>query len=169
MADWKEQSTELKRQAGFDYNRTAFMLKRPYEATIVQGPMRLTKSSHKELIETALKKGLHVWYADVIEKDGKKYLSSQHVVDFDSVPNQNEDGTPNQSQDQLICSICKKQCSSTSGYTLHMKSHEGKAAEVSSTTGADKKPLVCQVCGQGCSSTSGLTLHMKKHQPQPSM
>lgn len=56
----------------------------------------------------------------------------------------------------LVCQKCGRECSSTSGYTLHVKSCTGQSA---ANTGGK---FECPGCGKQCSSSSGFTLHKKQ-------
>jgi hypothetical protein len=52
----------------------------------------------------------------------------------------------------LVCPNCGRECSSTSGLTLHTKGCSPRTGD---------RALDCDICGHRCSSTSGLTLHKR--------
>lgn len=168
-----EQALEEKRASKLNYDITAFMLKRPYSDSVVKGPLRLVgREAHRKLVEEAKSKKLYVWYAAVVPNavDNTKYnVIRPHLIDWDSVPDRAYDLPPLPSISapiphashpaDLKCEKCGHQCNSTSGYTLHLKSHQKTADD----EGPDE--LKCPHCTKQCSSTSGLTLHINYSHP----
>ncbi len=147
------------------YGKLAFMFKKPHSNSIFGAPFRIAdREQHREVIRDAKSRDLRLWYADVEERDGHFYMRSLHIADFDSF---GEDADEEESGSSLTCSKCGRECSSTSGLTLHMKScsgDDGCNPDDDDSVGEDSgNHLKCPVCNKQCSSTSGYTLHMKRH------
>lgn len=172
----KTEKPKESKEPKVEFANLAYMLKRPYSYDIHRGPFQVkNKEEYRELLERAKREKLYVWYATVTRDDREKFiLSHQHIVDWESIPDQAYDGveapkpvgytpvaerTATRSSGDLICPVCEFKCSSTSGYTLHMKKH---AADERAAEEAGDDALVCPVCKKVCSSTSGLTLHKQR-------
>jgi hypothetical protein len=132
--------SEQKREGRFDYDWTAFFMKEPGDDRIAKGPFRAKdRAGHRQLIEQAKELQLYLWYARVV-KQGEKYRAiAPFIVDFETVPDFPY-GSPEQKKieaagpakkepkgDVLLCPVCKKECTSSSGLTLHMKSQHPAA------------------------------------------
>lgn len=52
---------------------------------------------------------------------------------------------------ELICNICKKQCTSTYSYNRHIKTHD------------DARPYMCSKCDKSFKTSQVLNEHMKRH------
>lgn len=114
----------------FAYDRVAFLIVRP-PATVVSSHQIRDRQEHVALLDKAKKKKYYVYYADVVQKNGKYYAVQPWIVDWESVDN--IFGSPSEwgkdasteeldDSDQLCCPFCGKLMSSTSGRTLHVKS-----------------------------------------------
>lgn len=174
MSKTADKTDKQPKEAKHEFANLAYVLKRPYHADIHKGPFQIkNKEEHRALLERAKKEKLYVWFASVTQDDrGKFMLSAQHIIDWESVPDQAYDVeapvsvgyTPvaesprgeSGPRGNLACPICNKVCTSTSGMTLHMKRHTADEKEAEE---AGDDALVCPVCKKVCSSTSGLTLH----------
>lgn len=120
MEDYKEKIAENiadeKKQGKIDYERTAFILKKPYSCRISVGPIKINnRESHKKLLEYAKTKQLYVWYGQI--EDNK--LCGHMLIDWMSVPEASSNVEPTKSE--LKCEKCGKICSSKPGLTLHLK------------------------------------------------
>lgn len=132
MPDYKEKIAEMvaeeKKQGRIDYQNTAFILQKPYSTQIIEGPLRLKdRNEHKKLVERAKSKGLYVWYASIVEYNGRKCMSRQSLIDWDSVPEPGKKPENNRTEEKsehFQCDKCDKVCTSSSGLTLHRKRHD---------------------------------------------
>lgn len=178
-ANDQEKKIKNPEQGRIDYATTAFMLKQPCSSIITKGPIRLAnRDAHRELLETAKKSKLYVWHATVVlNEETKRYVVSHlHLIDWESIPDQAYGNTEplkpsihtvaSSTPDDLVCSTCGHQCSSRSGYTLHMKKHWADKEKAEEAVDSGNQALVCPVCQKLCSSTSGLTLHKKNAHPE---
>lgn len=84
----------------------------------------LNKESHKALVKECNDNGWQLWYGDIINMNGKNYLSGLLIPDWDTFASPEDHinkAVIKKSEDNLICPYCKKRCNSTSGLTLHKK------------------------------------------------
>lgn len=133
---------EQRAKSGPDYKNQAYIL------VDQKGKRReikriKNKTEHAELIARAKAKKLYVYYTDVIQNDGKYYLSPILLVDWESVPdypyghkepvvavkNVVPTCSPQKIEPELVpdnniikCPYCNKTMTSTPGRTLHVKS-----------------------------------------------
>lgn len=105
---------------GFPYSEVAFMLVRPPKKKVVSTHQIRNKSEHTKLVEDAKAKGLYVYYADVVKRNGKYFVGRPWIIDWDSMPTENE--VSEKKSSALECPFCNKTMSSTPGRTLHVKS-----------------------------------------------
>jgi hypothetical protein len=109
------------RSGGIPYHRVVF-----FEKTIKIHRLK-NRAEHLQLIDAVLARKRCLFYADVIERDGKFYASSIHIVDWETIPDVEETKTtptthsPETWNGSTSCPFCGKACSSTSGRTLHVK------------------------------------------------
>jgi len=118
-----EALTKMGQIPGLYYNQLVFLSIVP-PAEVISIHTVKNKDEHKQLLQQTAAKGRLLYYADVIERDGKKYASSPWTLDWDSVPQQKIAPVSTKQETMsgdLVCPFCKKIASSTSGLTLHIK------------------------------------------------
>lgn len=134
-----------------NYQKSAFVLVRP-PSKIVSTRKIKTQAQHGKLLAEAKDKGLLLYHATVVKREGREFAKQPWVLDHASVPaggpilpmrckidsEVDEDAAQEQAEQPkagLFCPYCQESMKSGSGRTLHVKSkHPTKFAEYKKST-----------------------------------
>ena len=88
--------------------------------SVILEKLRFKDNEHRlNKIKEIIPKGLYLYYTTIkSRKDGSLYITPPYLVDFDSVPESN-DNKPSVSSVLHKCDICHKSFSTTYGLTNH--------------------------------------------------
>lgn len=177
------------------YSKVVFVMVEP-PSRVISTHKANDRKEHDDLISKAKQKGLYLYRADVIHRDGKQYAAQPWLIDRDTivqkpiprsvpkpesdVPAQKDQPVQDQPEpSEFVCKYCSKSMSSSSGLTLHIKSRhpekldqpEDDVVDVIESTAApqdseDSDELKCPFCDKKVTSTPGRTLHVKNKHPE---
>lgn len=152
----------------FPYNSVMFILAKQNRIIISTHRIKGRKE-HLELIDKAKKKGCFLYYADVIQIDGKWYTCLQWIVDWESV------GEPEQieitAKPRVIKSSKRNQDDEDDQDDVdeyYKDESEQEPEPVSDEPEQEpkrKSEISCPFCGKKVTSTPGRTLHVKSAHP----
>lgn len=161
--------SEVTSRNTIDYNATAFVEKTPHSDQIVKIHRLSDKSAHTMLISAVKSRHNYLWYGAVTKVDGRYFVNSVLLLDFDSVPDPGEE--EHEWDGGLSCPFCSVGISSASGRTLHIKSgHPDRLDDyfrlLDDLEMVSDESLMCPYCKCLMKSRFGRTNHVKAKHPE---
>lgn len=141
----------------FPYDSVMFLLVRP-NRTIASTHRVRNKKEHTELLDKARSKKLQLYYADVMQIDGRWYTSPHWIIDWDSVDEPVEavyEAKPREMKRTKVVAVESEE----------LELEEPKEPEEVVQVEPARDEISCPFCDKKMTSTPGRTLHVKSAHP----